>query len=97
MKDITSGDQLHERLSIFKGNEFAKDTLNNAWWDLYVRSRNEPLWETIGGCGPTIDVGAGFGVMETVDLLIETIGQAGKIPCPGSSQDSQPVLAYGLK
>lgn len=75
-QDISSGEQLHERLSIFKGNEFAKGALDNAWWDLYARSRGEPLWKTIGGTGPTIDVGADFGVMETIDLLIETIGQA---------------------
>lgn len=74
-KDITSGEQLHERLSIFKGNGFAKGTLDNSWWDLYAHSRDEPLWKTIGGCGPTIDVSATLGVMETVDLLIETIGQ----------------------
>lgn len=75
-EDIVSGDDLQSRLSIFRGNPFAKGALDLAWWDLYSRSRGEPLWKTLDGRGPTVDVGADFGAMETVDLLIETIGKA---------------------
>src|SRR6185503_14459191 len=59
-----------------RGNHFAKAALDLAWWDLHARSRSEPLWKTLGGRGPSVEVGADFGVMDSVDQLLKTIGQA---------------------
>lgn len=75
-QDITSGRQLQHILQPFKGNFFAKAALDLAWWDLYARSRKEPLWKTIGGQGPTVDVGADIGVMETISQLLDEIQKA---------------------
>jgi O-succinylbenzoate synthase len=47
-----------------------------AWWDLYARSRVEPLWRTLGGKEPTVAVGADFGVLESLDTLLEKIDDA---------------------
>jgi len=74
--DIASGQELQNKLSCFKGNQFAKGALDMAWWDLYARSQGEPLWRTLGGRNPVIDVGADFGVMESIDALLEKINQA---------------------
>jgi len=75
-KDISSGDQLQQTLSSIKGNQFAKATLDLAWWDLFARTRGEPLWKTIGGEGPAVDVGNAFGVEESTDRLLDKIGGA---------------------
>lgn len=75
-KDITSGEQLQHSLCHVKGNSFAKAALDLAWWDLYAKLRDEPLWKTLGGRGPDVAVGADFGIMENVEGLIETIGEA---------------------
>jgi O-succinylbenzoate synthase len=75
-KDIVSGRQLQHELSWLKGNFFAKAGFDLAWWDLYAKKQNKPLWQVIGGKGPDIEAGADFGIMESVDLLIETIGKA---------------------
>lgn len=75
-KDVESGEQLQQLLSPFKGNPFAKAALDLAWWDLYARGRNEPLWRTIGGVGEEFDVGADFGIMETIPALLREIEQA---------------------
>ena len=72
-KDITSGDQIQSLLTPFKGNQFAKAALDLAWWDMYARSRNEPLYKTIGGKSPQVWVGADFGIMETVEALLKEI------------------------
>src|SRR5688572_4353210 len=61
---IESGDELQRLLSPVKDNRFAKAALDLAWWDLHARSRNEPLWRTLGGSGPAVDVVADLGVME---------------------------------
>jgi o-succinylbenzoate synthase len=75
-EDVESGDELQERLASIKGNFFAKATFDMAWWDLHAKRLGKPLWRVIGGEDPVVDVGADFGVMETLDLLIETIGTA---------------------
>ncbi len=77
-KTIESGDELQQLWSCFKGNHFAKGGLDMAWWDLYARGRGEPLWKTLGGLGPEVTVGADFGVMHSLDALLEKIGGAVK-------------------
>jgi len=73
---IDTGDDLQRRLGCFKGNPFAKATLDTAWWDLYARMRNEPLWKSLGGVKDIVDVGADFGAMETIDALLGKIDEA---------------------
>lgn len=77
-KTIESGDELQQQWMCFKGNPFAKGGIDMAWWDLFARSRGEPLWKTIGGLGPTVEVGADFGVMHSLDALLEKIDGAMK-------------------
>lgn len=75
-KEIESGEQLQERLRPFKGNPFAKASLDLAWWDLHAQQQNVPLWKLLGGLSDTAEVGADFGVMETLDALLEEIRKA---------------------
>jgi O-succinylbenzoate synthase len=74
--DVKSGAQLQELLSVYKGNHFAKAALDLAWWDLYAKSQGQPLYKVLGGNRTTVDVGADFGVMENIDLLVQTVGGA---------------------
>ena len=75
-REIPNGQQLQDLLRPIKGNFFAKAALDLAWWDLYSRIKNEPLWQTIGGRGPAVDVGADIGVLETIPQLLAEIAQA---------------------
>jgi len=72
-REFASGAELQAAMASFKGNYFAKGGLDMAWWDLYARSQGKPLWQVIGGQGPTIDVGADLGVMENLDMLLAEI------------------------
>lgn len=72
-KDIADGTALQHELSAVKGNYFAKASLDLAWWDLFAQEQNRPLYRALGGERGTVDVGADFGVMETIDLLLKTI------------------------
>lgn len=77
-REINSGDELQRHWACFKGNPFAKGGIDMAWWDLYARSRGEPLWKTLGGLGPQVEVGADFGVMHSLDALLGKIDEAVK-------------------
>jgi o-succinylbenzoate synthase len=77
-QDIHSGEELQQRLSPVKGNNFAKAALDLAWWDLNAKIKGLPLYKALGAARSTVDVGADFGIMENIDLLLKTIDTAVK-------------------
>ncbi|MEX2287916.1 MAG: o-succinylbenzoate synthase [Planctomycetaceae bacterium] len=75
-KEIESGDALQQRLAIFKGNSFAKAVLDTAWWSLFGKMSGQPLHKALGATRDSVPVGADFGVMDSLDELLDAIGQA---------------------
>jgi o-succinylbenzoate synthase len=67
---IESGADLQQRLAHFKGNYFAKAALDNAWWILEAKRRGLPLHRLLGATRDRADVGADFGVMDSIGELI---------------------------
>ncbi|MBN1380021.1 MAG: o-succinylbenzoate synthase [Gammaproteobacteria bacterium] len=74
--NIRSGNELQKRLCNIKGNYFAKAAFDMAWWDLYARKHEKPLWKIIDGKHQTVDVGADFGIQDNLDQLLEKINTA---------------------
>ena len=74
-EEIDSGEELQARLSFVKGNSFAKGGLDSAWWVLEAMRRETPLYRLLGGRRSQVDVGADFGIMDSVDDLLEAIGR----------------------
>ena len=75
-KNIETSKDLYREYDWVAGNFFAKAGLDAAWWDLYARIKNQPLWKLIGGVNPTIDVGADFGIQNHIDILLANISDA---------------------
>ncbi|MEO6908915.1 MAG: enolase C-terminal domain-like protein, partial [Abditibacteriaceae bacterium] len=72
-QDISSGEELQDRFSVFKGNFFAKAAFDTAWWDLHAKHQKMPLWRVLGGENPVVESGADFGVMDNISLLLKEI------------------------
>lgn len=75
-EDVQTGADLQQLLAHVKGNPFAKAALDLAWWDLAARMQDTPLWQVLGGLRQEVDVGADFGIMESVDDLLATMAEA---------------------
>jgi O-succinylbenzoate synthase len=75
-QEIPSGQELQKRLSLFKGNPFAKSAFDNAWWALESKRTGKPLARLLGGDCVLVPVGADFGVMDSIDELLAAVGQA---------------------
>jgi O-succinylbenzoate synthase len=56
-----------------RGNNFAKAGLEMACWDLYTRTRHEPLARPLGGTRPEILSGVSLGIEPTVEGLLEQV------------------------
>lgn len=74
--DLRSGDELQQRLSLFKGNPFAKAAFDTAWWSLHSRISNTPLHLALGASRDVVPVGADFGVMDRLEDLLEPVAAA---------------------
>lgn len=72
-QSIASGAELQQKLAPIKGNYFAKAAFDLAWWDWHAQERAEPLWKTLGGAGPVVEVGADFGVVDEIEELLAQI------------------------
>jgi O-succinylbenzoate synthase len=75
-QEVRSGQVLAGRLALFKGNPFAKAALDTAWWALDSKLRGVPLHKALGAQRDSADVGADFGVMDSLDDLVRSIGEA---------------------
>lgn len=73
---IDSGEELQQRLECFQGNRFAKASLDTAWWDLQARGLGKPLHELLGGEKAAVEVGAVFGVMDSIEDLLAALQKA---------------------
>jgi len=73
---IESGEALQQRLAHFKGNQFAKAALDNAWWILKAMKEEKPLYQLLGGKRDRFDIGADFGIMDDLGDLMDGVRQA---------------------
>ncbi len=75
-QEVPTGDDLQARLAHFKGNPFAKASLDTAWWGLEAQRRGEPLHRALGATRDLAPAGADFGVMDSVADLLKGIAGA---------------------
>jgi len=72
-RNIESADELLQLLERFKGNPFAKAGLEIAWWVLKAKMDGKPLHRLLGGRSHAVEVGADFGVQNSIETLLEKI------------------------
>lgn len=72
-EEVESAEDLLRRIAVFKGNPFAKASVETAWWALHSRLAGQPLWRALGGERPEVLCGADFGVQDTIDDLLKQI------------------------
>ncbi|MGD9644541.1 MAG: o-succinylbenzoate synthase [Pirellulales bacterium] len=68
--------ELPALLAHFKPNPFAKGLLDAACWTLAAQLAGRPLHDQLGGARRPVDVGADFGVRDSIGELLTAIGEA---------------------
>ena len=100
-QDVTSGEELQARLASYKGNYFAKAAVDTAWWDLYAKTLDRPLWRVIGGEIPVVEVGADIPVQDDMETLLGHVRKAvddgfGRIKLK-YRRDSSPAMVAAVR
>ncbi|WP_105317881.1 o-succinylbenzoate synthase [Thermus tenuipuniceus] len=65
-KDFANPEALGQALSPFRGNPMAKAVLEMAFWDLFAKGLEKPLWQVLGGVRQRVEVGVSLGIQPTV-------------------------------
>jgi o-succinylbenzoate synthase len=73
---LETSQDLLDRISFIKGNEFARAALDIGWWVLDAKRRGLPLHRALGGTADRVAVGADFGVQDSIDILLKKIQEA---------------------
>jgi o-succinylbenzoate synthase len=74
-QSFVTGDLLQTSLQRFRGNPIAKSAIDCAWWDLEARTHATTVAALLGGTREKIETSLTFGVMSTIDELLEAINQ----------------------
>jgi len=75
-KDVSTPEDLLERIKLYKGNPFAKGGIESAWWMLKAQTEQKPLHKLLGGITRLVNAGADFGVQDSCDILLQKIQEA---------------------
>lgn len=71
--DIQSPQDILDRLAPFRGNRMAKAMIEMAFWDLWAKSLDLPLYRLIGGSRTAIPVGVSLGIQKSVEATCEQV------------------------
>jgi len=77
-KDFDDPAEVVDAMRFIKGNPFAKSALEIAFWTLKSQKSGVPIHRMLGGEYKEVDVGADFGVQDSIDILLEYIDDAVK-------------------
>lgn len=72
-KDIQHPDEISELFKPFRRNNMAKSALEGAYWDLFSKENNLPLYKALGGTKSEIEVGVSIGIQESLEDLITVV------------------------
>ena len=75
-REYDTARELTERLEAFKGNSFAKASIEMCWWTLQSGITATPLHRLLGGETREVSAGADFGIQDSIDMLLGNIQTA---------------------
>ena len=75
-REYDTARELSDRLEAFKGNSFAKASIEMCWWTLQSGITGTPLHRLLGGETREVSAGADFGIQDSIDMLLGNIQTA---------------------
>ena len=75
-QDFANPEQFGEAIRQYRGNKMAKAALEMAFWDLWCKSLNQPLWKVLGGVRTRIPVGVSLGIQSSIEETVAAVGRS---------------------
>lgn len=74
-KEIPNPETLWGLIAQYRGNKMAKAGLEMAYWDMWAKSMNQPIWKLLGGVRQEIPVGISLGIEPSIETTLEKVGK----------------------
>jgi len=74
-KDFADAGELLMALDWIRGNQFAKSTIEIAFWNILAQAAGQPLHTYLGGTQPEVTIGVSIGIQDSVPELLDRIQQ----------------------
>ena len=71
--DIQTPQDILDKLAVFRGNRMAKAMIEMAFWDIWSKSQNQPLYRMLGGNRQNIPVGVSLGIQKSLQATREQV------------------------
>jgi o-succinylbenzoate synthase len=71
--DIQNPQTVLDRFAMFRGNRMAKAMVEMAFWDLWAKSLNQPLYRLLGGNRMQIPVGVSLGIQKSLEATRDQV------------------------
>jgi len=71
--EVTTADELQQRMAFVRGHLMAKAGIEMALWDLLGKASGSSLREMLGGVRQKVDVGVSVGLQESPSRLVEVV------------------------
>ena len=72
-EDFAGAEALVDAMSWVRGNQFAKSTIEIAFWNLLAQAAGQPLHTFLGGTQEEVEIGVSIGIQDTVPELLDRI------------------------
>lgn len=73
-KEIKHPNEVNEIFKAIRQNNMAKSTIEGAVWDIYAQKTKQSLAQALGGNKETIEVGISIGIQNSIEELVEIVG-----------------------
>jgi O-succinylbenzoate synthase len=74
-RDFPNPEALERALEPVRGNAMTRAIIEMAFWDLWARSLERPLWHVLGGTRETVEVGVSLGIQANLEATVEAVGE----------------------
>ena len=70
-RSLANPEALAQLLAPYRGNRMARAMVEMAFWDLWAKHLDLPLWQLLGGVRPAVPVGVSLGIQRSAEATAE--------------------------
>lgn len=78
-KEIEGPEDFMNKVSFIRGNKLAKAAVENALWDIEVKSSGKSLKTLLGGTRSEIEIGISLGIQPSIEALLQKVENAQQV------------------